>query len=127
MGGEERDLLLGRGSATHCGSQRSLGVAEAEAGYIRPVLCLLQLCPPLSAETHNRGEPAAAAEPSRLCPAPAQNQLECVKLGFEARSSLGTGADNQNGNLRWLLPLGVRPPPFNGTNLSHLNYYIYII
>ena len=111
MGGEERDLLLGRGSATHCSEQRSLGVAEAEAGYIRPVLCLLQLCPPLSAETHNRGEPAAAAEPSRLCPAPAQNQLECVKLGFEARSSLGTGADNQNGNLRWHLPLGVRPPP----------------
>ena len=88
MEGEERDLLLGRGSATHCSEQRSLGVAEAEAGYIRPVLCLLQLCPPLSAETHNRGEPAAAAEPSRLCPAPAQNQLECVKLGFEARSSL---------------------------------------
>ena len=24
---------------------------------------------------------------------------------------LGTGADNQNGNLGWHLPLGVRPPP----------------
>ena len=25
---------------------------------------------------------------------------------------LGRGAENQNGNLRWHLPLGVRPPPF---------------
>ena len=24
---------------------------------------------------------------------------------------LGRGADNQNGNLRWYLPLGVDPPP----------------
>ena len=24
---------------------------------------------------------------------------------------LGKGAENQNGNLRWHLPLGVRPPP----------------
>ena len=88
MGGEERDLLLGRGSATHCSEQRSWVVAEAEAGYIRPVLCLRKLCPPLSAQTHNRSQPAAAAEPSRLCRAPAQNQLEYVKLEFEARSSL---------------------------------------
>ena len=86
MEGEERDLLLGRGSATHCNEQRSWVVAVA--GYIRPVLCLRKLCPPLSAQTHNRSQPAAAAEPSRLCRAPAQNQLECVKLGFEARSSL---------------------------------------
>ena len=26
-------------------------------------------------------------------------------------SSLGRGANNQNGNLRWHLPLAVRPPP----------------
>ena len=26
-------------------------------------------------------------------------------------SELGKGAENQNGNLRWHLPLGVRPPP----------------
>ena len=26
-------------------------------------------------------------------------------------SSLGKGSNNQNGNLRWHLPLGVRPPP----------------
>ena len=25
--------------------------------------------------------------------------------------ALGTGADNQNGNLRWHLPLGVQPHP----------------
>ena len=25
--------------------------------------------------------------------------------------NLGKGANNQNGNLRWHLPLGVRPPP----------------
>ena len=24
---------------------------------------------------------------------------------------LGKGAENQNGNLRWHLPLGIRPPP----------------
>ena len=30
-----------------------------------------------------------------------------MKSGF----SLGRGADNRNGNLRWHLPLGVRPPP----------------
>ena len=27
-----------------------------------------------------------------------------------AKSPLGTGANNQNGNLRWYLPLGVDPP-----------------
>ena len=33
--------------------------------------------------------------------------------------SLGTGAKHQNGNLRWYLPLGVRPPaPLNGTNFQ---------
>ena len=73
-------LLVGRCSATHCGLGRALP-------YIRPVLCVSS-CPPLSAQTHNRSQPAAAAEPSRLCRAPAQNQLECVKLEFEARSSL---------------------------------------
>ena len=27
---------------------------------------------------------------------------------------LGTESKNQNGNLRWHLPLGVRPPPYSG-------------
>ena len=27
------------------------------------------------------------------------------------RRVLGMGSNNQNGNLRWYLPLGVRPPP----------------
>ena len=31
---------------------------------------------------------------------------------------LGKCSKNQNGNLRWHLPLGVRPPPFNGTNFQ---------
>ena len=31
---------------------------------------------------------------------------------------LGKGSNNQNGNLRWHLPLGVRPPPLNGTNFQ---------
>ena len=30
---------------------------------------------------------------------------------FVSINDLGKGADNQNGNLRWHLPLGVRPPP----------------
>ena len=30
---------------------------------------------------------------------------------------LGTGANYQNGNLRWYLPLGV-DPPLNGTNFQ---------
>ena len=29
----------------------------------------------------------------------------------ELGSQLGKGSNNQNGNLRWHLPLGVRPPP----------------
>ena len=33
-------------------------------------------------------------------------------------SELGRGANNQNGNLRWYLPLGVVPPPLNGTNFQ---------
>ena len=31
---------------------------------------------------------------------------------------LGKGANNQNGNLRWHLPLGVRPPPHNGRTVA---------
>ena len=40
---------------------------------------------------------------------------------------LGTGADNQNGNLRWHLPLGVRPPrpPLNGTNFQTFFYPLF--
>ena len=30
---------------------------------------------------------------------------------FSVVLNLGKGAKNQNGNLRWHLPLGVRPPP----------------
>ena len=32
---------------------------------------------------------------------------------------LGRCAENQNGNLRWHLPLGVRPPPLNGKISRH--------
>ena len=39
-----------------------------------------------------------------------------------AKSPLGTGANNQNGNLRWYLPLGVDPPPPNGTNFQKFFY-----
>ena len=35
--------------------------------------------------------------------------------------SLGRGADNQNGNLRWYLPLGA-PLPLNGTNFQTFFY-----
>ena len=40
------------------------------------------------------------------------------------RSSwLGKGANNENGNLRWYLPLGVNPPsPLNGTNFQTFFY-----
>ena len=30
---------------------------------------------------------------------------------FNLKNGLGRGSNNQNGNLRWFLPLGVRPPP----------------
>ena len=30
---------------------------------------------------------------------------------YDHQCVLGKGAENQNGNLRWHLPLGVRPPP----------------
>ena len=30
---------------------------------------------------------------------------------FRRGGQLGRGSNNQNGNLRWYLPLGVRPPP----------------
>ena len=32
------------------------------------------------------------------------------------KMALGSGSNNQNGNLRWFLPLGVDPPPRNGHN-----------
>ena len=35
---------------------------------------------------------------------------------------LGRCANNQNGNLRWHLPLGVDPPPLNGTNFQTFFY-----
>ena len=35
---------------------------------------------------------------------------------------LGTVSNNQNGNLRWFLPLGVDPPPLNGTNFQTFFY-----
>ena len=35
---------------------------------------------------------------------------------------LGRGSNNQIGNLRWYLPLGVRPPPLNGTNFQTFFY-----
>ena len=59
-----------------------------------------------------------------------QKQME-VKLEFHwtgnlsvinLHKHLGKGADNQNGNLRWHLPLGGRPPPLNGTNFQTLFY-----
>ena len=38
-----------------------------------------------------------------------------------ARWRLGRGSNNQNGNLRWFLPLGV-DPPLNGTNFQTFFY-----
>ena len=35
---------------------------------------------------------------------------------------LGRRSNNQNGNLRWYLPLGVDPPPLNGTNFQTFFY-----
>ena len=35
---------------------------------------------------------------------------------------LGRCANNQNGTLRWYLPLGVRPPPLTGTNFQTFFY-----
>ena len=35
---------------------------------------------------------------------------------------LGRLSNNQNGNLRWFLPLGVRSPPLNGTNFQTFFY-----
>ena len=42
-------------------------------------------------------------------------------LSSICNSILGRGADNQNGNLRWFLPLGV-DPPLNGTNFQTFFY-----
>ena len=36
--------------------------------------------------------------------------------------NLGTGAYNQNGNLKWHLPLGIDPPPLKGTNFQTFFY-----
>ena len=42
---------------------------------------------------------------------------------FEICVSLGRLSNNQNGNLRWFLPLGVDPPlPLNGTNFQTFFY-----
>ena len=35
---------------------------------------------------------------------------------------LGRVSNNQNGNLRWFLPLGVESPPLNGTNFRTFFY-----
>merc|ERR1711928_1066 len=43
----------------------------------------------------------------RVC----QNFPVCVSLLDKLNLCLGKGSNNQNGNLRWHLPLGVRPPP----------------
>ena len=49
-----------------------------------------------------------------------QNQTAMFIISKRKPQSLklGTGSNNQNGNLRWHLPLGVRPPPLNGTNFQ---------
>ena len=61
-------------------------------------------------------------------------ELSC--LGFEnigmIRSShevvlKGTVSNNQNGNLRWFLPLSVEPPPPNGTNFQTFFYPIFFL
>ena len=39
-----------------------------------------------------------------------------------SNGALGRCANNQNGNLRWHLPLGVDPPPLNGTNFQTFFY-----
>ena len=44
----------------------------------------------------------------------------CVQGAF-VHFLFGRVADNQNGNLRWYLPLGVRPP-LNGTNFQTFFY-----
>ena len=43
------------------------------------------------------------------------------KLTKNKRLKLGRLSNNQNGNLRWFLPLGV-DPPLNGTNLQTFFY-----
>ena len=44
------------------------------------------------------------------------------KVGIQLKTqvlALGKESNNQNGNLRWHLPLGVRPPPpLDGTNFQ---------
>ena len=45
--------------------------------------------------------------------------MQKKKNGVQNGWKLGTESKNQNGNLRWHLPLGVDPPPhhsLNGTN-----------
>ena len=74
---------------------------------------------------------------SRLRVYLAYNILSFVDLGFRGSlfnliwsfqkklRRLGRCAENQNGNLRWRLPLGVRPPPpppLNGTNFQTFFY-----
>ena len=54
-----------------------------------------------------------------------QNYISLRVLGLPMKIALklGTGANNQNGNLRWHLPLGVRPPPpLNATNFQTFFY-----
>ena len=41
---------------------------------------------------------------------------------FWYTATLGRGSNNQNGNLRWFLPLGVDPPPLIGTNFQTFFY-----
>ena len=41
-----------------------------------------------------------------------------LKNSFVHLAILGRCSNNQNGNLRWYLPLGVDPPPLNGTNFQ---------
>ena len=40
-------------------------------------------------------------------------------------NDLGTVADNQNGNLRWYLPLGVGPPPHPPLNGTYFQTFFY--
>ena len=54
----------------------------------------------------------------------ANDRLQQIKglLTNSKSSTLGRCSNNQNGNLRWYLPLGVDPPPLNGTNFQTFFY-----
>ena len=90
------------------GMDGNIPIANIMMGHVPHVCSSLARFETIIVRRVARSHPCWPALP--LWP-PMSSNCSAPLLSLFAYATLGRGADNQNGNLRWFLPLGVNPPP----------------